>query len=309
MINNLENQKKISESKRKPRRSFIFNLFIFCLIIFSALIFTRPIVIQAIEMISQSYRCINFHEGRLVFAQFVGLKMDQKTTVRGQLWSNGSNILGPNYWIGDPDLDLHAFTATGKHVGINYETGLYERQIPCAYTQGDIHCGEEWIFVPKNTKVYFVVSSKDIEKLLDKNPELKELTDGVEHYEVQAVFNSYSSEDKHYDQYRSDFIFGSIEPGNEQEHKIVDIGDKIRALPAVKYSKPDLQIIPFWNLFPKLIIYIIFSLIIIRFTLGIQNIEPCPKILEKFKKITKYLLILFFILFFIRIVLMPLVIY
>lgn len=66
-----------------------------------------------------------------------------------------------------PDLDLHAYTDTGLHVGINYETGIYENQIPGAVSSGDL-IAEEWIFVPSNLNVRFVVDSYDVQQYLDE---------------------------------------------------------------------------------------------------------------------------------------------
>jgi len=66
-----------------------------------------------------------------------------------------------------PDLDLHAYTYDGKHVGMNYEAGEYEREIPGAAALGDF-MGSEWIQVPFGTEVYFTVSSHDTEVFLRK---------------------------------------------------------------------------------------------------------------------------------------------
>jgi hypothetical protein len=66
-----------------------------------------------------------------------------------------------------PDLDLHAYTYDGKHVGTNYGTGEYEKEILGAMALGDF-MGSEWIQVPFGTEVYFTVSSHDTEVFLRK---------------------------------------------------------------------------------------------------------------------------------------------
>ena len=86
------------------------------------------------------------------------------------------------------DLDLHAITPEGLHVGINYETGEYENNIPNAEASGDLLYNEEWIFVPDETEVEFYVSSHDIEEYLEANPEvISQLSSTDEGYTLQAV--------------------------------------------------------------------------------------------------------------------------
>jgi|GEM_PF-3465424 len=55
------------------------------------------------------------------------------------------------------DIDLHVYDLEGRHVGMNYETGEYELQIPDARTVGNIGDGGfEWISVPGSIKNYKV---------------------------------------------------------------------------------------------------------------------------------------------------------
>lgn len=65
------------------------------------------------------------------------------------------------------DIDLHAYTDTGLHIGMNYETGIYENQIPSAIASGD-RSYEEWIFIPNNLNVRFVIDSHDVQQYLDE---------------------------------------------------------------------------------------------------------------------------------------------
>jgi len=69
-----------------------------------------------------------------------------------------------------PDMDLHAYDSAGNHVGMNYQAGQYENQIPGAYASGDLSGDEEWIFVPEGTQVRFEVSTYDTQQFLQQNP-------------------------------------------------------------------------------------------------------------------------------------------
>jgi M6 family metalloprotease-like protein len=71
-----------------------------------------------------------------------------------------------------PDLDLHAYTPDGKHVGINYVTGQFENQIPGAIASGDLVSSDEWILVPTGTQVTYKVSSHDVGEFLRQEPQL-----------------------------------------------------------------------------------------------------------------------------------------
>jgi M6 family metalloprotease-like protein len=86
----------------------------------------------------------------------------------------------PHWWYGPlpmdllppenrpwPDLDLHAYTLDGRHVGVNYETGEYEMQIPGAIASGEFYNSSEWISVPDNIEVYFFVSSHDVRAFIE----------------------------------------------------------------------------------------------------------------------------------------------
>lgn len=70
-----------------------------------------------------------------------------------------------------PDLDLHAYDEYGNHVGLNYQTNEYENQIPGAISSGDLKDSEEWIFVPENVNVNYVISNERINKFIQANPE------------------------------------------------------------------------------------------------------------------------------------------
>jgi len=71
-----------------------------------------------------------------------------------------------------PDLDLHAYTPDGKHVGMNYETGIFEMQIPGVIASGGFYNSSEWISVPEDSAAYFVISSRPTALFLEEHPDL-----------------------------------------------------------------------------------------------------------------------------------------
>ncbi|MCL4437397.1 MAG: hypothetical protein M1503_05320 [Thaumarchaeota archaeon] len=86
-----------------------------------------------------------------------------------------------------PDLDLHAYTADGKHIGLNYATGEYENQVPGALASGDLVNGEEWIFAPSNVKLSYKIDSRKNAEFLKTVPEAKSITDGTDGYSLTAI--------------------------------------------------------------------------------------------------------------------------
>lgn len=110
--------------------------------------------------------------------------------------------------IPQPDLDLHAHTESGLHVGMNYETGEYENQIPGAMSSGDLVFGREWIFVPEDIEVQYSVSSRDIERFFEAVPEARELMDDEETFYLDLVYY-----DDEANRWESDRITELIESG------------------------------------------------------------------------------------------------
>lgn len=74
-----------------------------------------------------------------------------------------------------PDIDLHAYDDQGHHVGLNYETGQYENEIPGAIASGDLKDAEEWIYVPEGAKVRFELSAYKTAQFLQNSPEYREV--------------------------------------------------------------------------------------------------------------------------------------
>jgi len=122
-----------------------------------------------------------------------------------------------------PDLDLHAYTDDGRHIGINYLTGEYEMGIPGAIVSGDLLNDTEWIFIPSSISgVHFVVSSIDTKNFLANLPEANSVTDGKDTYEVFAKIIDPQSGIS-----TSQSIFQEISAGSFLEHPISTEGSNI----------------------------------------------------------------------------------
>lgn len=119
-----------------------------------------------------------------------------------------------------PDIDLHAYASDGRHIGVNYETGEYEMQIPGAIVSGDLLNGREWIFVPEDIDVHFAVSAKDNAAFLDSFPEASELTNGIETYTISIVYY-----DPNENRYESSPVTQEIMPGQENIHRFAIISN------------------------------------------------------------------------------------
>lgn len=134
-----------------------------------------------------------------------------------------------------PDLDLHLYCDDGKHVGMNYETGEYEIQIPEIIASGDNQNSPEWIFIPKDiTGCRFVVSSYDNQKFLEENPEVvQEMEDVTDSYDIYARYI-----DPNTSIYTSTIISENIEPGTELEHPISGTHD-ITIEPGILIARVD----------------------------------------------------------------------
>lgn len=74
-----------------------------------------------------------------------------------------------------PDIDLHAHDDQGRHVGLNYQTGEYENQIPGAIASGDLKDAQEWIYVPEGAKVRFEISAYKTAQFLQNSPEYRDV--------------------------------------------------------------------------------------------------------------------------------------
>ncbi|MFH2101182.1 MAG: hypothetical protein ABII71_03815 [Candidatus Micrarchaeota archaeon] len=92
-----------------------------------------------------------------------------------------------------PDIDLHAYDSAGRHVGMNYQTGEYELQIPEALASGDMRDSEEWIFVPEGTMVRYELSAERTKRFLQQNPEYSSAAQAkeveLEYYKYDAFGN------------------------------------------------------------------------------------------------------------------------
>jgi hypothetical protein len=89
-----------------------------------------------------------------------------------------------------PDVDLHAYDDNGNHVGMNYQTGVYENQINGAIASGDLTGGTEWIFVPSSVHVHFVTDSSDTAKFFQQYPKAASYSNGAETSTISMVYYS-----------------------------------------------------------------------------------------------------------------------
>jgi hypothetical protein len=87
-------------------------------------------------------------------------------------------------------VDLHAYDDNGNHVGMNYQTGVYEKQIDGAIASGDLTGGTEWVFVPSNMNVRFVTDSSDTAKFFQQYAEASSYSNGTETYTMNMVYYS-----------------------------------------------------------------------------------------------------------------------
>lgn len=61
------------------------------------------------------------------------------------------------------DMDLHFYSLDGNHVGVEYESGMYEMQVSGALSTGDVVGGAEQIYIPPGTKGFFKLGTREIE--------------------------------------------------------------------------------------------------------------------------------------------------
>ena len=134
--------------------------------------------------------------------------------------TNAESLLGiPNVDQGGSilDIDLHAYDDQGNHVGMNYETGEYEINIPDARTSGERVYAEEWISVPEGTEVRYEVSRHDIEQFFAENPDIAASLESLEEtYTFGAV--TYDASSTRYEATPVENI--TINPGETRIHEI-----------------------------------------------------------------------------------------
>ncbi|MFC2083228.1 VWA domain-containing protein [Candidatus Bipolaricaulota bacterium] len=147
--------------------------------------------------------------------RYFGMILKPKARLQGwygKLFPEPSDQLIP--W---PDLDLHLFGSNGEHIGINYETGEYENDIPGAIVSGPGAFAYEWIFIPASIQdVRFVLSSEPTAQAIQEFPQLLEYTSGTDSYELQGFVLEASGA-----VHRSDRVEGDIEPGVDKTIPLV----------------------------------------------------------------------------------------
>jgi hypothetical protein len=116
-------------------------------------------------------------------------------------------------------VDLLLSCPDGRHVGMNYETGLYESQVDGAVYSGDNNGAPEWIYVPDvpaNADCTHYVSSYRVQQWLDAHPDVAtQLPTTTETYELYArVIDPAAGI------LTSATVAGAIEPGEEVSYAI-----------------------------------------------------------------------------------------
>lgn len=86
-----------------------------------------------------------------------------------------------------PDLDLHVYTTDGRHIGLNYVTGMYENQVNGALASGDRFNSNEWILLPEGIDYRYVVRSLSTAQFLQDYPEALAYTTGVDSYQIYGL--------------------------------------------------------------------------------------------------------------------------
>jgi M6 family metalloprotease-like protein len=131
-----------------------------------------------------------------------------------------------------PDIDLHAYNDQGRHVGLNYQTGQYESQIPGAVFSGDLKDAPEWIYVPEGTTVRFEVSAYKTEQFLQANPQYR---DEVKPHKFETTYQRFD-EDGVMTQAKGPK--GKVEAGEETKIKSPDDPSlKYRPAPQLHYGR------------------------------------------------------------------------
>jgi hypothetical protein len=122
-----------------------------------------------------------------------------------------------------PNANLHAYDNLGRHVGMNYSSGVFENQIPGSIASGDMF-GEQWIFIPEGVNASFVVDGHDISEYLNETNSSENLSLNYSFQFMQYGPNpSVAVENGTVvisDRSVSEPINGSIGPGEEQEYAL-----------------------------------------------------------------------------------------
>ncbi|MCI0503480.1 hypothetical protein L0Y65_02095 [Candidatus Micrarchaeota archaeon] len=127
---------------------------------------------------------------------------------------NNSVNLPPKDSFGPkPDMDLHAYDSQGSHVGMNYQSGQYENQIPGAIASGDLNGDQEWIFVPSGTQVRFEISTYDTQRFMQANPSLAAFAK-PQGYSATAIKYDAGGE-----RYEADLGAGNVQAGQSLQLK------------------------------------------------------------------------------------------
>jgi hypothetical protein len=172
--------------------------------------FTDPNVGIVVKLVSFSDQDANITIDEYSLMDSVGAVISSL----GKVLADASKMILPDTGFSTlPDLDLHAFADDGKHVGMNYQTGVYENQIDGTIASGDLTGGTEWIFAPSNVHVRFVTDSSDTAKFFQQYPEASNYSNGAETYTMNNVY--YGPDGSRYE---SQPVEQEISPGSTINH-------------------------------------------------------------------------------------------
>lgn len=155
-------------------------------------------------------------DSRSFLEKMVGVTLDTSASI----WQGTAGLLDgffipPLEGAPLPDLDLHAFTEDGRHVGRNYITGEYEIEIEGAIASGDRTNDHEWILVPEGTEARFVLSAKPNESFFDVFPDVTDMSDTTEDYTLTGLYISPEE-----GIFRSQELTASVDAGIEFMHPV-----------------------------------------------------------------------------------------
>lgn len=94
-----------------------------------------------------------------------------------------------------PDVDLHAFTESGQHIGMDYLKGTFVNEVVTddeIVISGDSFNSREWIILPESVgEVRFYISTMPTYAFLESFPALKEeLADETDSVQLQGFISA-----------------------------------------------------------------------------------------------------------------------
>jgi len=102
----------------------------------------------------------------------IAIEQFHQENLKGAVLETASMLIGEGAAGGQSiTFDLHAYTSDGRHIGMNYEKNEYENQVEGALSSGSKE-GMQWILVPSNLEMVFVVIARPSSANLNVNTEI-----------------------------------------------------------------------------------------------------------------------------------------